>query len=145
MAGGGVLSKSTVAGDRRSSGFSMVELLIVVSIIGALTSVCVPLFMEHKEKATLGVSQSNLAVVRSALAHFAAKSENNLYPVGVMDYAAFRAAVPEINLPPIEADAKFVVGSYRYSSDGTVYVIHAISANRTASRFLATPAGILAD
>jgi len=44
----------------RSSGFTLVELLVVVVIIVALAGIAVPIFLNQKDKADIAVIKSNL-------------------------------------------------------------------------------------
>jgi prepilin-type N-terminal cleavage/methylation domain-containing protein len=129
----------------RKNGFSMVELLIVISIIGCLAAVSIPLFLDQKDKAIIAVTHANLDAARSGLTRSTIHSTSNQYPAGRMNYFDFLAAVPESNLPPLETEAMIITGSFIYSSDGTTYILHAASTNRTGIRFLVSPAGVVYD
>ena len=135
---GGVLLK-------RPAGFTMAELMIVLSVIGILASISLPLFLEQKDKVIAGVTRANLDAARTSLSQYAARSPNNTFPRGRLGYFDFRSALPETKFPPIEADAKFMSGSFLYSSDGATYFLRATSINRTSQRFLALPSGILRE
>jgi len=50
----------------RRTGFTMVELLVVMVFIGALSSMAVPRFREYKVRAYVGAMQSDLANLRIA-------------------------------------------------------------------------------
>ncbi|MDD5627485.1 MAG: type II secretion system protein [Elusimicrobia bacterium] len=52
---------------RRARGFTLVELMIVVAIIGILTAIAVPKFGSLLRKAHEGAAKGNLGLIRSAL------------------------------------------------------------------------------
>ena len=66
-----------------SEGFTLIELMIVVAIIGILAAVGVPQFVSYRDKAR----HTNLVVTggsaRAALAAIAAEAPDNLYPSAV--------------------------------------------------------------
>jgi len=117
----------------------------VLSILGILASLAIPIFLQQKDDAIIGVTKANLNTMRSTLTRYSINHVDNRYPGGSLDYIHFRAAVPEANLPLIETEAQMVSGSFLYPSDGVSYSLHATSTNRTAVRFSATPAGILRE
>ncbi|MDF1536412.1 MAG: prepilin-type N-terminal cleavage/methylation domain-containing protein [bacterium] len=130
---------------KRSAGFSMAELLIVLSVIGILAAISIPIFLEQKDKAIIGVTKANLDAMRTGLTRHTIRTSDNLYPVGELHYFDFRATVPEANLPPLETEAKILTGSFNYSSDGAAYTLQVTSTNRTAARFRASQAGIVRE
>ena len=52
---------------RKKKGVTLIELLIVLSIIGLLAAVAIPKYSELLEKANLGATIGNLASLRSSL------------------------------------------------------------------------------
>ncbi len=130
---------------KNPGGFTMAEVLIVLSIIGTLAAISSPIFLQQKDRVILEVTKANLAAARSCLSQYAAGTISNKYPVGKMGYHDFRQAIPESRLPPIEAEAKFLGGSFLYSSDGSTYLIRAASTNRSFQRFAVFPSGIIRE
>ncbi len=53
---------------RKKSGFTLVELLVVVAVIGVLVGILIPIFSSRLEKAKRSVDINNARTMRSALA-----------------------------------------------------------------------------
>jgi type IV pilus assembly protein PilA len=68
---------------QRNDGFSLVELIIVVSIIGILAVVAVPAFSGYRDRARLAALIETGNSVRGALASLAAGDAESLYPTSL--------------------------------------------------------------
>ncbi|MDF1537249.1 MAG: prepilin-type N-terminal cleavage/methylation domain-containing protein [bacterium] len=128
---------------KKSQGFTLIELMIVVAVIGILAAIAIPNFLNLKDKAIWGTARANLEVVRTSLAGYSADSIQNLYPLGTFDFAAFRSAVPKANLPANEPLSKLRTGSFSYTStDGSSFSVSARADNRAYDLMVASPSGI---
>ncbi|HAY13471.1 MAG TPA: prepilin-type N-terminal cleavage/methylation domain-containing protein [Fimbriimonadaceae bacterium] len=79
----------------RHAGFSLVEMMVVVSIIGILTAIAVPKFNDIQRKSRESALRTDLQVYRSAIYVF--YSDTGLYPSTLSDLAARTAPSTGLN------------------------------------------------
>jgi general secretion pathway protein G len=64
--------------ERSQAGFTLIELMVVVVILGILAAVVVPRVMDRPEQARVTAAQNNLRALKSALDMY--KLDNAAYP-----------------------------------------------------------------
>ncbi|MBT3227558.1 MAG: prepilin-type N-terminal cleavage/methylation domain-containing protein [Candidatus Marinimicrobia bacterium] len=105
----------------RNSGFSLVELMIVIVIIGVLAAVAVPIYNNNVMKAKMSEADAALGSIRTQLRVY--YGENGTYPTEASAVDVVGASWNDINTN--ELDGKyFSDSSYTYlSADGAAYTI----------------------
>jgi len=91
----------------KKSGFTLIELMIVVAIIGILAAIAIPKFAELIRKSGEGASKGNLGAIRSALSIYYGDMEG-VYPAqlqGLTVAGKYLATVPVAKTPSYHADS----------------------------------------
>lgn len=128
---------------RKQGGFTIIELMVVMAVIGILAAISIPLFISLKDKAIKGITEANLDTVRRSLYHYMANGDVNLYPRGSLGWSQIRVELPGANLPATEEDAKITNGTFAYASaNGISFTVTALSTNSTLQPYLCDPSGV---
>ena len=88
-------------------GFTLIELMIVVAIIGILAAIAIPKFAELIRKSGEGASKGNLGSIRSSLSIYYGDMEGQ-YPTqlaGLTVAGKYLATVPNAKTPNYHTDA----------------------------------------
>jgi len=92
-------------------GFTLIELMIVVAIIGILAAIAIPKFAELIRKSGEGASKGNLGALRSALSIYYGDMEG-LYPASGLALTIggkYLTVIPTAKAPTYHADSAGMV------------------------------------
>ncbi|MFQ6675706.1 MAG: type IV pilin protein [Fidelibacterota bacterium] len=106
---------------RHKHGFTLVELMIVIVIIGVLAAVAVPIYTNNVRKAKMSEADAALGTIRTELRIY--YGENGSYPVQATAAPVVGAAWNDIGAGELTGKY-FTDASYTYqSADGVSYSI----------------------
>lgn len=110
---------------RKSLGFTLIELMIVVAIIGILAAIAIPKFADLIRKSNEGSTKGNLGAIKGALAVYYGEQEG-LYPVdnltSLTTGGRYMSNIPVANMPPFHAKSTVVsVGAVVVDGVGWMY------------------------
>lgn len=124
--------------NKRSSGFTLIELMIVVAIIGILAAIAIPNFIKFQLKAKTSEVKSNLAAIRTAEESYYA--EYGTYVSALPSPAAIghNVKVDFLN----EAGAGEGFDRVGWSPEGKVWFNYSVASNAAEDEYTA---GAVAD
>ncbi|BAX60335.1 type II secretion system protein [Burkholderia stabilis] len=113
------------ARTRRPRGFTLIEIVVVMAIIGLLLTLAVPRYMHSIERGKEQVRQQNIAVMRNAIDQY--YGDNGQYP-DTLDELVAKHYLRSVPLDPVNGDDKWAaVASPDESKPGVYDVVPASS------------------
>ncbi len=89
-----------------TSGFTMIELMIVVAIIGILAAIALPRFADMMEKSREGATKGNLRNLKSAGSIYYAEAEG-IWPQTLNTSSSYRFSMYMDAIPIVRVTGKF--------------------------------------
>ena len=117
---------------RRSSGFTVMELMIVVAIIGVIAAVAIPNFLSYQARSRRGEAWANLgAIVRAQKAY---QAERNAYFWTTLpwpDFTAKASGVLDTQKMPWDGASEGAFANLGWQPEGQVFYAYEVNAPRT--------------
>lgn len=84
---------------RKQKGFTLIELMIVVAIIGILAAVAIPKFAQMLEKAREGATKGNVGAIKSAVSIFYGDN-TGIFPTSLTDtlFKNYLSSIPPMKV-----------------------------------------------
>jgi prepilin-type N-terminal cleavage/methylation domain-containing protein len=91
---------------RSARGFTLIELMIVVAIIGILAAIAIPKFADLVTRSKESSVKGSLGSIRSAVSIYYSDNEG-VFPVnlsvGLTTNSKYMSAIPTVTIPPVTA------------------------------------------
>ena len=116
---------------RKEKGFTLIELMIVVAIIGILAALALPKFAQLVEKSREAATKGNLNAMRSSISIYYGDSEG-IYPTYLETSALYLFSKFMEKVPPVKATHAGIGNGTSESPSGTD-IIHTSDESITAT------------
>ncbi len=94
----------------KSKGFTLIELMIVVAIIGVLASIAIPRFAQMLEKAREGSTKGNLGSLKAAGQVYYSDAQG-VWPTTLQSSPAYSFSKYLDDISPVKVTGSFVIGA----------------------------------
>src|SRR5580698_5424861 len=107
----------------KQKGFTLIELMIVVAIIGILAAIAIPRFAQMLEKSKEGATKGNIGAMKSA-AEIYYGNWQGIWPTTLWSSASFTFSQNLDNIPLVKVTGAFVPNSPSPSGNHILYTVY---------------------
>ncbi|SCK24578.1 type IV pilin protein [Vogesella sp. LIG4] len=118
------------ARKRRPAGFTLIELMVVMAIIGLLLTIALPRYMHSIDRGKVQVQQQNLAVMRDAIDKY--YGDNGAYPE-TLDTLVAKHYLRSVPQDPVTGESKWLAIASPDDSKPGVYDVAPASSPQAAA------------
>jgi prepilin-type N-terminal cleavage/methylation domain-containing protein len=104
----------------KAKGFTLIELMIVVAIIGILAAIAIPRFAQMLEKSKEGATKGNIGAMKSASEIYYGNWQG-VWPTTLWSASTFSFSQNLDNVPLVKVTGAFVAGSTNPSGNIVTY------------------------
>lgn len=103
---------------RCKNGFTLIEILIVVAIIGILAAIAIPRFFDTTSRAKEALTKGNISAIRSAVSIYYARNDG-VWPTSLISFSEYINPLPPAKAAPLGDTNKVTVVSGVPTATGT--------------------------